>query len=355
MSLKQLVFSNAPYLLRAQAKLAERRQKHGSRFRQLRDAFYEKLWTDTASEIGAKIEALGYGYHRLSLNGKSTIVCGSEVMLDNHLNLKLAGNKPLVNKVLSEHDFPVVQFHEFDLAHLDGAYEFLKTLGAPGVVKPADSGSAGKGITTGIRTKEQLRNAALWATCFGEELLIENQVEGDSYRLLFLNGHFLDAIRRHSPRVRGDGENTIQELIAKENAKRMNNGTIISLHPIIVDAELKNHLRVTGYHLKDVLANEKSIAVKHVVNQNSCHENESVRKIVHPEIIKMGEQIARLMQIELAGIDLICKDITKPLDKSNSVVNEINTTPALHHHYLINNKSDVVPVAVHILRYIFNE
>jgi cyanophycin synthetase len=354
MSIARLFFSTAPYLLKLQAKLTERRQNHRARFRELKEKFYSKLWTDTATDLGADINHLGHGYYQLNLNEKSTIVNGPDVMLDNHLVLQLAGNKPLVNKILSEQGCPVVRFCEFDLEQLDRAHEFLKTISRPAVIKPADGGSAGKGITTGVRTRGQLRHAALWASCFGERLMIENQVEGDSYRLLFLNGRFLDAIRRYPPEVRGDGKNDVRALIHRENEKRIGNGAIISLHPITVDAELKNHLRATGYDLKKVPAEGETLTVKSVVNQNSCHENESVREIVHPEILKMSERIARALKIELAGIDIICRDITQPLDVDNGVVNEVNTTPALHHHYLINKTSEIMPVALHIQKYILN-
>ncbi|MGH7494843.1 MAG: cyanophycin synthetase [bacterium] len=354
MRIKKTVFANASYLCKLQAKLSELRHRHAAHFRHLKEVFYEKLWTGTARDLGAEIKAIGYGFYELRLHAKTTLVHGSEVMLDSHLNLKLAGNKPLISKILSEHHYPVARYHEFDLAHLDEAYEFLAGLARPCVVKPAGAGSAGKGITTGILTRGELSKAALWASCYSQKLIIENQVEGDSYRLLYLHGRFLDAIRRLPPRVHGDGKHTIQELIVAENHRRMNPGAIISLHPLAIDAELKNHLRATGYHLKHVLAKGKSIAAKRVVNQNSRYENESVRAIVHPEIIKSGEHIARLLQIELAGIDLICKDITRPLAQENGVVNEVNTTPALHHHYLISNTSEITPVAVHIQRYILN-
>lgn len=354
MTFKQGFISTAPYLLKMQAKVRERNQHYTSHFRRLKEVFYEKLWQDTARTLGAEIKHMGYGFYQLRLNATATMVRGSEVMLDNHLSLRLAGNKPLVNNILSAHGFPVARYHEFDLEHLDEAYEFLRALTTPAVVKPADSGSGGQGITTGIEARRQLRQAALWASCFSAKLLIEEQVEGDSYRLLFLHGRFLDAIRRRPARVHGDGKSTIHELIAAENEKRMHHGAIIALHPLTVDAELKAHLQATGYDLKRVLAKDQSIAVKRVVNQNSRYENESVRGLVHPDIVKSGEQIVRLLHIELAGIDLICKDITKPLDEHNGVVNEVNTTPALHHHYLISNVSEITPVAVYIQRHILN-
>lgn len=354
MRLKRLVYSGAPYLHKLHLKLRERRQPHAAQFRRLKEVFYEKLWADTARALGAEIKPMGYGFFQLRLRERTTLVHGAEVMLDNHLNLKVAGNKPLINKMLAEQNYPVARYFEFDWARLDEAYAFLKTLTTPGVVKPADSGSAGKGITTGIETRAQLRQAALWAGCFSPQLLLESQVEGDSYRLLFLRGRFLDAIKRNPPRVRGDGKSNIQELIAKENDTRLHGGEIISLHPLTLDAELRRYLAANGHDLKHVLKAGESLAVKRVVNQNARSENESVRARVHPDLIAGGERIAALLQIELAGLDLLCKDLTQPLTRSNGVINEINTTPALHHHYLISEPAQIVPVALHIQRHILH-
>lgn len=344
----------APYVLRMASRLSRQSQKYHAAFRKLREEFYKKLWYSTAQELGAEIKDIGYGYLNLSLNSHSTLVRGDRVMLDNQLTLEFTGNKPLIHKILKEHDCPVVRYIEFNFAELGRARAFLAELAKPGVVKPADAGSAGRGITTGIKTHSQLRQAALWASCFSKNLVLEEQVEGDSYRLLYLHGRYLDAIRRHPPRVCGDGKSTIRQLIAIENQRRAWNGSIVSLHPISIDAELKNHLLAAGYSLQHVLKKDETVVVKRVVNQNSRFENESVREIVHSDTIRMGGEICGLLQIELAGIDIISKDITQPLRAGNGVINEVNTTPGLHHHYLISRQEEVTPVALLIQRSILN-
>ena len=77
---------------------------------------------------------------------------------------------------------------------------FLRaTDGADCVVKPATGTGGGAGVATGIRTRWQLARAAAAAAVYSDELLIERQVEGDNYRLLYLDGELLDAYVREAP------------------------------------------------------------------------------------------------------------------------------------------------------------
>jgi len=95
---------------------------------------------------------------------------------------------------------------------------------------------------------------------------------------------------------------------------------IIALHPLTIDLELKFFLNFQGYSLNDVLPENTHIPVKRVVNQNACDENESVKTIVHPSIIEMGSLVARLLNVQLAGIDIITTNITKPLAETNGII-----------------------------------
>jgi len=95
--------------------------------------------------------------------------------------------------------------------------------------------------------------------------------------------------------------------------------------------------------------------LKTVCNQNTSAENESVRERVHPSIMKAGSEIANIFRLKLVGVDLITPDIIRPLREVGGVINEINTNPGLHHHYLIKNRQDNAGVAQAILEYILSQ
>lgn len=331
-------------------RVAERPQ-----FERLRERFYRQLWENTAAEIGARIEDFGYGYYKISRNSVHTFVLESKVMLDDHLSLRMAGNKPLVHRILSERQYPIQDYLEYRIHSLGKALDFIRQTGGPCVVKPAAATGAGNGITTKIQTLAQLRKASLWAATFSERLLIEKEIPGSSYRLLYLNGEFIDAVRRDPPVVAGDGKRSLKALMQSENRKRLQGPEIIALSPLEVDYECKLCLKHQGYTLGYCPGAGEKIALKTVVNQNTAAENESVRNAVHPSIIKSGAEIAELFKLKLVGVDLITPDITRPLAEVGGVINEINTNPGLHHHYLIKNKSENAGVARAILEYILSQ
>ena len=98
----------------------------------------------------------------------------------------------------------------FDLDRLRAAEEFAQGREGPCVVKPARGTGGGDGVTTDVRGRRDLRRAALHASLFCSDLVVEEQVPGDVYRLLYLKGCFLDAVRRRPPIVVGDGRSPLR-------------------------------------------------------------------------------------------------------------------------------------------------
>jgi D-alanine-D-alanine ligase-like ATP-grasp enzyme len=329
--------------------LLERSPKETKRFVALKAACHEKLWISAAAGAGASIEDLGHGVHRIARGGRETFVSASRVMLDGPVTLKIAGNKPLVSQILSEHGHPVGRFLEFDLSKIDLAETFLTRLGCPAVVKPAESGSGGRGITTGVETRRDLRRASILASTYSRTLLIEQQATGASYRLLYLDGEFIDAIERRPPRVVGDGRHSLERLIRMENRRRLAGSPPLGVQPLVIDLELKRCLARQGLALSSVPAAGEWVIVKAVVNDNTAAENSNVRDRVHPETIRRGAEIARLLKIRFAGHDVITTDISRPLEVTGGIFNEVNTTPGLLHHYLVDNPEQSVPVMQRLL------
>jgi D-alanine-D-alanine ligase-like ATP-grasp enzyme len=334
--------------------LAINQRKELERFNRLRSRFYLDFWNASASAIGAQVEDLGYGFLRITKETHWTIVRLSSVMLDNHLILEFVGNKPIIHKLLREQGYPVPNYLEYRLDSIHSAYQFLQNLGKPTVVKPASGTGGGRGVTTRISNKEQLKKASLLASAFDNDLVIEEQVEGHSFRLLYLGGRFLDAVRREPPSVTGDGKSSLKQLIKKENEVRLGGDPITALSPITVDMECKQKLAEDNRDLGYVPRMGESVVVKAVVNQNSANENFSIRDEIHPSVVELGAKMVREFGIELAGVDIIAKDLRLPLAETGGVINEINTTPGLHHHFLIDDQDKRLPIGGEILDFLFS-
>ncbi len=333
--------------------LKQKRQR--AAFTALRESYYERVWREAAHSVNAEIESLGYGYLRIKKEHQWTLVKEGLVMLDDHLTLRVAGNKPLVHRLLRENGCSVPRYKEYDLSTLDQAYNFLRDLKCSAVVKPASGTAAGRGVTTNITNKRQLHKASYAAAALNPKLLIEEQAQGKSFRLLYLGGEFIDAVQRDPPIIIGDGAHAIRELISLENIRRLSAEPITSVNSLTVDLDCKRTLNKQGLKLSTLPADGVLVTLKSVVNQNTCHENHSVRNKVDSSIINLGSKVMSIMKLEFGGLDIITSDLSVPLEESGGIINEVNTTPGLHHHMLIAEEEQKVPVATMVLEYIFKK
>jgi cyanophycin synthetase len=321
----------------ARLRPAVRRRAAG--FQALRTRFYAELWSEVGERVGATIDVHPRGFVRLRRAGRTVWVRGPRVPFDDPVTLALAGDKPTSARVLDEAGLPVHVPFEFSLATLDAARARLESGSGPVVVKPAVGGAGGAGVVTGIRNAVDLRRAARWASVWGHELLLEPQVEGHSLRMLYLDGRFIDAVRRDPPQVLGDGATSIARLIEGETAARLEADPVRALSPLDLDLDSRLALAGAGTAPESVPQAGEAIAVKRVVNQNRAAENHRLSD-VHPAVVDLGRRAAQALGVRLAGVDLIAADPTRSPEEAEVVVSEVNTTPGLHHHVLVSRSGD---------------
>jgi cyanophycin synthetase len=322
------------------------------RFRELRAAYYHDYWTHAAAEIGATTGEWPGGLRWIARGGKTIPVKLYRVPLDDLLTIEMLGNKPVVLSRLAELGCPIPAFHTFSMKTLAEAEAFRAKLDRPLVVKPASGAGAGRGVTTCVVGPAALRQAASYAARFSGALLAEEQIEGSSFRLLYLNGRLTDAIRRDPPCLTGDGKSSIRRLIARENARRRNDRPYMALSPIRIDPDLRTTLAAQHLDLYYRLEAGRIIAVKRACNENAAAQNHSVLAEVHGTTDAMCARAVKALGSEFAGVDIICRDIAAPLTRDNGVIGEVNATPGLHHHDLIADPSRRVPVARIVLEHV---
>lgn len=342
------------FWLRSRRRLADVRSlSYRRRFRQLRMEFYERLWRDTATDIGATVSKTPDGLTQITKDSFVTFTRRSELMLDSAITTRLLANKTKTYSIISGKGYPVVPHCAFTLSTFETANDFMRNNQGPFVVKPADGTGAGRGITTGITSLRAAEAAAKNAAGFHPDLLIEKQLSGASFRLLYLNGELIDAVRRDSPALTGDGRSTIRQLAAMENESRISGGKVRALSPLVVDLECRNTLASQGWTPSSILSNGQSVKVKLAVNENAAAQNRRVLDDVHPEIAQAGQRIVRDLGVKFAGLDFTADDISAPLARSGGIFNEVNVNPGLHHHYLVSNPEAGPPVASQILKKMF--
>ncbi len=311
------------------------------------DAFHERLWRDTAAELGAQWEMLGAGISQITLNGVRTRVVDNVSAVDDPVTLRVAHDKPLTHRLLSERGIPVPRHAVFSLDDLSPAIAFLGELGTDCVVKPANGTGGGRGITTGIRTVNQLCRAAAAAACYADELMIEQQITGDNYRLLYLDGQLLDAYVRRLPSIVGDGRSTILQLVHRLNEQREKAGTGLSQTLLSIDMDMRRTLAKQGLTLRSVPAAGRTVTLKTVVNENGGADNATVTHLLCRSIVVAGAAATQAVGIRFAGIDIVTTDPTIPLAESGGVILEVNGTPNLYYHY--HKQDGTFPAATHLL------
>lgn len=322
------------------------------RFGRLRNEFYETLWRDAAQELGADYSDIG-GLKRISLNGLVTFVSHSDLMLDDVITTRVMAHKAVTYRLLSDKGYSVPDHCVFSLDRLGRARDFLTRMPGPIVVKPATGTGGGNGVTTGIRTQGELLRAALHAASFNAELLAEPMLSGSCYRLLYLDGQLLDAVRRDPPTVCGDGHSTIHALVKTENTNRLSRRPITALSPLVIDQDALHHLSAQGLKPAAAIPAGKPIVVKHAINENADRENHTVTGDLHPDIVSAGARLVTDLGVRFAGLDIIADDISAPLGANGVQFHEVNVGPGIHHHYLVADRSRATPVATRVLHYLF--
>jgi cyanophycin synthetase len=321
-----------------------------------RDRFYAEAWREAADAAGCAMADLGDAFYEITDGARTVRVRRNLSPLDNSVSLEVAGNKPVVYRLLQDIGVPVPRHVTIGLEDFPRAAEFLSKAGGSVVVKPAAGTGAGRGVCTGIRTLAQLTQATAWAGSFSRRVVVEEQIAGVNYRLLYLDGTLIDCVRRNPPTVEGDGRSTIRTLIDQENRLRLEQGDRRAQVPISIDHDLHRTLAEQGLTLRSNVEPGRRIVLKRVINDNRCDENEAALDRVEPWLADLGRRVAAAVGLRLAGVDIIMPESgpeSAPESRTggsvpgSAVVIDVNATPGFYYHY--RRKGAPVRVAIPIL------
>lgn len=312
------------------------------------DAFYRDIWLEAAARLDADVEELGHGVLEIRRGAFHTRVQRNCTALDDLATRCIVRTKPVITELLDRHGLPVPPHVEFSIADMSAATAFLENAGRPCVVKPAVDTGGGRGVTSGISTRWQLARAAWIATVDGENPLIEEQIAGANYRLLYLDGQLLDVVKREPPKTLADGRSSIDRLVQQANADRLQRGSQVSHDLLSIDLEMRRTLATQGYTLSSVPPKGTTITLKTVINQNRDEDNVAAMGEPCDAIVDLGARAASLAEVRLAGVDIITSDPKRPLQETGGVILEVNSPPGYYWHY--HRRGKPFPLAIHVLR-----
>ncbi len=205
-------------------------------------------------------------------------------------------------------------------------------LGYPLVLKPIN-GNHGRGATIGVKDWEQAVEALTLAKKISRAVIVEQFIVGLDHRLLVINYKFVAAALRTPAAVEADGKSTIQQLIDIVNADpRRGYGHEKVLTQIKVDDDTESILKEHNLTLESILPKGETLHLKRTANLSTGGTSNDVTDIVHPDNIFMAERIARIIGLDICGIDIMTPDISIPLEEVRGAVLEVNAAPGFRMH-----------------------
>lgn len=208
------------------------------------------------------------------------------------------------------------------------AWEAAQDIGLPVVIKPCD-GNHGRGVFIELNKREEVESAYQVALKEGTGVLVEGYVPGTEHRLLVVGGRLVAANRGDSVSVTGDGRSTFRELIRDQINSDPRRGETEDhpLNPISMDGVTRMEIARQGFSVDSV----PPAGLDVLIQRNGNHAFD-VTDEVHPSIAAAASLAARVIGLDIAGIDLVAKDISRPLAEQGGAIVEVNAGPSLLMH-----------------------
>ena len=214
----------------------------------------------------------------------------------------------------------------------EGLQEAVEKFGYPLVIKPID-GNHGKGNTTNITTWQQALTALEAAKQYGRSVIVEKFITGFDFRVLVINYKFICAALRTPASVTGDGVHNIQWLIEETNKDpRRGYGHEKVLTQITIDGFTQKMLDEKDYTLETVPPKGELVLLKPTANLSTGGTSTDVTDEVHPANIFMCERIAKIIGLDICGIDIMAADLRTPVTENGGAILEVNAAPGFRMH-----------------------
>ncbi|MCE9547893.1 MAG: cyanophycin synthetase [Planctomycetia bacterium] len=267
---------------------------------------------------------------QLGHGSRARRICTAETDRTSALAESIAQDKQLTRSLLHAVGVPVPKGRPVDDA--EDAWRATEEIGTPVVVKP-QYGNHGRGVATNLSTREQVI-AAYHAACEeGSHIIVEQYAPGEDHRLLVIGDRLVAAARREPAHVIGDGQHTITELVAEVNRDpRRSDGHSTVLSFIKLDTVGLAVLAEQAFSPTSVPAAGVKVLIRRNGNLSTGGTATDVTDLVHPEVAANAVDAARMIGLDIAGVDVVACDIGQPLTPQRGMIVEVNAGPGLRMH-----------------------
>jgi cyanophycin synthetase len=273
----------------------------------------------------ASLVQLGWGMYQQRIRATMTSKTSS-------LAVDIAGDKDMTRRLLSSAGLPVPRGEVVRTE--DNAVAAARRIGFPVVTKPVD-GNHGRGVSLDLHTEDDVRagfTRALKESRRGE-VVVESYVTGNDYRVLVVGGHMVAVAERVPAHVVGDGTHSVRALVDETNADpRRGIGHEKVLTKIKLDDPAIELLRKQGYGLDDVPLEEAFVKLADTGNMSTGGISIDRTWEAHEDNVEIAEEAARVVGLDVAGIDFLAPDISQPVRETGGAIVEVNAAPGFRMH-----------------------
>ena len=306
--------------------------------RELRDLAKKASLGPTTAALVAEAERRGIPVARLNDQsllrlgwGRRQKVLRASITGDTSLiAVETAGDKNLAKTLLAAAGVPVPKGSVVRTA--EEAVVAAARIRGPVVTKPLD-GNHGRGVSLDLTTPDAVRWGFEQARAHGRRVIVEEQFKGRDYRVLVINGEVVAVAERAPAQVVGDGHQTIEALIALMNADpRRGIGHEAVMTRIVIDDHVRDLLARQSLTLTSIPAAGHTVQLRATANLSTGGMAIDRTEEIHPANALIAKRAARVVGLDIAGIDFLTPDITKSALEEGGGIVEINAAPGFRMH-----------------------
>ncbi|MEX8520980.1 MAG: cyanophycin synthetase [Leptothrix sp. (in: b-proteobacteria)] len=262
----------------------------------------------------------------------------------------IAGDKDLTKTLLKCCGVPVPEGEVVKTA--EAAWDAAEDIGLPVVVKPTD-GNHGRGVTLNLRTREEVEAAFHVAARHGSEVLVERWIPGQEHRLLVVGGKVVAAARGETAWITGNGHSTVLELVEAQINTDPRRG-LTEDFPLNRISAGSDAAILLDLQRQNLTPESVPAAGRQVLIQRNGNVAIDCTDQIHPEVDYVVSLAARVVGLDIAGVDVVAEDISRPLHEQGGAIVEVNAGPGLLMH-LKPAEGTPRPVGRDIVNHLFAE
>ena len=247
-----------------------------------------------------------------------------------HVAVELASDKEETNRILSRLGLPVPKQRLVQTA--ERAVAAADRIGYPVVTKPYN-GNHGRGVSIALATAADVRAGFARAQEHSRSVIVESFITGHDHRMLVINGELVAVSKREPGKVVGDGEHTVEELVAIVNSDpRRGIGHEKVLTQITLDEQALGLLAKSGYTPSSVPAKDETVYLRLTANLSTGGTATDLTDVVHPDNAEMAVRAIHAIGLDIGGVDFLTPDITQSYKDVGGAVCEVNAAPGFRMH-----------------------